>query len=120
MTEQNNKENFFNNNYAEINQINNKSKIISNEFFPEDNTCSNIPHDQANKNVSTNNLNSHTSHIHHQQGENTNIKNIHNFDELNYDELKLDFEDILVLYVKVSHLVPVKMLKIENFFNFFN
>lgn len=41
---------------------------------------------------------------------------MHNFDELNYNELKLDFEDILVLYVRVSHLVPVK--KNENFKNF--
>lgn len=76
-----------------------------NDFFPEDGTYSNINNEVANKNASANNVNSHLSNLQQQQGENP--KNFHNFEELNYDELKLDFDDILVLYVKVSHLVPV-------------
>ena len=80
-----------------------------NDFFPDDRTYSNINNDAAaNKNASANNINSHLSNVQQQQGENT--KNIHNFEELNYDELKLDFDDILVLYLKVSHLVPVNKL----------
>lgn len=110
-TEQQNKENFINNinNFAsELNQNDNKSKMNPNDFFPEDGTYSNINNEAANRNGSANNnnMNSHLSNLQiQQQGDNT--KNIHNFEELNYDELKLDFDDILVLYVKVSHLVPV-------------
>ncbi len=75
-----------------------------NDLFPEERTYSN--NDGINRNVSAdNNVNSHLSNLQHQPGEQ--IKNIHNFEELNYGELKLDFDDILVLYVKVSHLVPV-------------
>lgn len=105
-TEQLNKENFFNNNFAnDFNQNENRSNINANDFFPEEGTHSKINNEALNKNASANNVNSQISNIHQQQGENT--KNAHNFEELNYDELKLDFDDILVLYVKVSHLVPV-------------
>jgi len=105
-TEQQNKEIFFNNNFAaELNQNDNRSKMNPIDFFPEDGTYSNINNEAANKNASANNVNSHLSNLQQQQGENT--KNVNNFEELNYDELKLDFDDILVLYVKVSHLVPV-------------
>lgn len=95
--EKENKENFMKINMGEINEKIN----INNDIFLDDATNSQINNDVQTKN----NLNIQMSNI--QQSENT--KQIQNYDEINYEELKLDFDDFLILHIKISHLVPVRI-----------
>ena len=94
-----------------LNQVDSKIKTNPNEFFIDD-AYSNINNQTNNLNNlnQQNNANTHISNLQQGDNTNTNLKNIQNFEELNYEELKLEIDDILLLYLKVSHLVPVKII----------
>ena len=116
--QQENKEIFLSkNNY---NQKNNSLSNINinpsntNDFLHED-----IENNSENKNIINNNNtnqqknssnllnnNNHNDQP-NSQYDNITINKHQQLDELNYEELKMDFEDILVLHLKVSHLVPL-------------
>ena len=106
--QQENKEIFLNKNNQ--NQKNSLSNINinpsnTNDFLQED-----IENNSENNNNINNNINNNEQP--NSRTENMTVNKHQQLDELNYEELKLDFEDILVLHLKVSHLVP--MVKINK------
>lgn len=115
---------------------NSKSEILqqeNKEIFLHKNQKNSLTNDNFGINANTNTndflqsdieMNSENQQNQYNQNQNNNSENVtvmnnklqhQQLDELNYDELKMDFEDILVLHLKVSHLVPMVKKNYKNY-----
>jgi hypothetical protein len=123
--QQENKEIFLSKNNYNYNQNQNQKNSLSNininpsntnDFLQEDNENNSENFTAINNHIinqqknSSNLLNNNNNENPNSQFDNITINKNQQLDELNYEELKMDFEDILVLHLKVSHLVPLVII----------